>query len=271
MENLPEFSPRNPEETDLIILDRSNPMSVLGLLPTVAADSIEACVKEIPKIFEMDETELYAFMRSNQRTPTPTDNRLRLSFWIEYNRSLEKRNTNGNFSMKVENIYAGICSKEYFYKRYLLNAWKVSWLLIPPTDYSVKMEEALDFGIDQMRAVLSLDHEPFGRTDYKLITLKKEIVKMLELRVKGAVVQRVDSRNINIDATPKQARKLMETMTTEEIEERIKQIEKRDKRDMVEGFRDPGGGTPIHLEINKNTKDSIDAKFKSVDGEDSSE
>ena len=51
-------------------------------------------------------------------------------------------------------VIAGICTYEYFHRRYMKTPSKVAWLLCPPTGYVVKTNEALEFGLEQLQDIL---------------------------------------------------------------------------------------------------------------------
>lgn len=155
----------------------------------------------------MDEVEL-----RKEVEPTPTINRLRISFWREYDRAQQLK-----VQMKTVNIYAGICPRETF-ENYLEDASYVAWMCKPPVDYINAMEEALSYGIDRMREILEVsltqvesikigkdefeDREMFNPKAAELII---KTVALLDTRVKGAVIQKVEqkvtSENRNVNAT----------------------------------------------------------------------
>jgi hypothetical protein len=213
------------------IFDESNPRSMINLIPPIMAEKVRVAVGAKPGYFHMDERALakhLAKLSRNTRGPNVTDNRLRLKFWDEYDRAQHE-----NTKMNMTNVYAGVCSREYFSSCYLASPEKVCWLILPPASYVVKMEEALAFGIEQMRDIL--DEPNFfwdkGRkkVNVKLLELKAKIVHMLDNRVKGAVPQQIEQRSMNVNVSSKDVSQLAMMGTMEEIERRLQTLRAADR------------------------------------------
>jgi hypothetical protein len=202
------------------IWDRTNPRSVLNLVTPVIADSILQASRAKPELFLMDEQTLRKVLSCNDITPT--DSRLRMKFWNEY----ERAQSDGN-SMGVAYIISGVCTKPYFYDRYLRSPVKVAWMMCPPANYIVMAEEALSFGLSRMRDILEMDDtDAKGKPNVKLLELKVKITAMLDARVKGSVIQQ--SVQVQYDAGHIKQAIGLETM--EELDKRIKQLEGADRR-----------------------------------------
>lgn len=212
--------------------DTANPASVVNLLSPGASDKIKNCAIVKPDLFNIqDEHTLYQHLSKIKAKPTPTDNRLRLAFWLEYDRVC-----NG-FKDRIEmvNVYAGVCTHAYFENKYLKIPEKVAWLLTPPASYEVVLEEALQFGIEQLRETLSLPHlKDNGEIDVKMIELKAKIFAMLDMRKHGMYTQKIKQESLNINVTD--ATKLATQVggktldqTMQMLEDKIRELEKRDK------------------------------------------
>lgn len=204
------------------LLDKSDPRSLVRLLPPAVATALESAYEIDPALFGMDERVLLVNLRAKKQTPTITDNRLRLKFWNEYDRV----QASGLSDMNMTNVVSGICSRQFFYDHYLKAPEHVAWMLCIPASYEVVLEEGLQFGLEQMREILALPNEDGkGKQNIKLMELKAKITEMIHVRVKGAVVQ----KNLNINASPGQATKMAENLTMEEMERRMAEVEKRKK------------------------------------------
>lgn len=135
--------------------------------------------------------------------PSAEHNRLRLAFWREYERALQL-----NCSMEVVNIYKGIVSKENFEQIIKGQPRVVAWILKQPTNYANMMEEALSFSMHRVREILEMPiyklesrEVPLNNGGKKIMQkrvpnvpvakLILDTMKLLDLRVKGAVVQTV--------------------------------------------------------------------------------
>lgn len=185
-----------PNQDPRAILDESNPRSIINLCPK----NIRAAILRTPiEFIEMDEADLVprAFPKIQPGKaapkPTPIDCRIRTAFWIEYDRCQQHM-----LPMLMKNIYGGVCTQSYFQQHWLSSKYKTAWLLKPPTDYRIALEELLMYGVEEMREVMSLpltDNQ--GRVNTKLAEVKFKIWQAVEMRLKGAVIQRIRSENLN--------------------------------------------------------------------------
>lgn len=223
-----DLTPKTDEPRAVDLWDRTETRSVLNLVPhTLAAKFLEAA-RARPEMFGLDERDLFKALRSDNMVPSPTDNRIRLQFWFEYDRAQhELRN------MQPAAIYAGVCSKQYFYGTFLDRAEKVAWMMTPPVDYVTKINEALDFGLDRMRDILETDPKDIPeKSRIKFMELQAKIVAMLDQRAKGGFVQKVEQKNMNLHVatTDKQVAAAMTTSTMDELDKKIKELERRERR-----------------------------------------
>lgn len=225
-----EITPNLPLDTELQLFERDEAgRSVLDLIPTGVHTAVVTAAAKRRELFFMDESTLYKTLRSDNGTgPNPTDNRLRLKFWDEYDKAQAQTS-----KMNMGNVYLGVCSAPYFYQRFLMVPEKVAWMMCVPANYAVKMEEALAFGIEQMRDILAQPHVlPNGKVDSKLAELKAKIVAMMDIRVKGATVQKIEQKNMNLNVMTTDAdvaRRITEN-TMEGIEKKLKELELRDRK-----------------------------------------
>lgn len=150
--------------------------------------------------------------------PSAEHNRLRLSFWREYERALQTKE-----EMNPVNIYKGIVSRENFEEIIKGQPRVVAWILKQPTNYVNMMEEALAFSMHRVREILEMpiykmETKKVPRPDGTVKEMQKRVpnvpvaklildtMKLLDLRVKGAVVQTVrqhvktESTNRNLTA-----------------------------------------------------------------------
>lgn len=215
----------DPRPADL--WDRTEDRSVINLVPNAVAAAMIDASKSKPELFGLDERDLFAALKRMEKTPSPTDNRLRMAFWLEYDRSQMEMKP-----MNMTNVFAGVCTKQLFYGNYLHSAERVAWLLCPPVKYIVKIEEALDFGLDRMRDILSIPVQEPGRpVNVKLAELQAKIVAMLDQRSKGAVTQRIEQRNmnLNISTNDKKVAQAAVENSMVALEKRLKELERRER------------------------------------------
>jgi hypothetical protein len=211
---------------DLTLWDASNPDSVVSLVPPKLGERFRLAFEKRPDLFGLDEKALKKKLMAEESTPNLTECRLRIAFWMEYDRA----HSSGR-RIYLNLVYGGICLAETFHA-FMGFPEKVAWLLNPPATYAKKMEEALDYGLEQLREILDLPNtDSKGRLNPKLMELKAKIVEMMDRRVKGSVVQRVEQKNMNlhIGTTDKQVAHAMLGTSMEEVEKRIKELERRDR------------------------------------------
>jgi hypothetical protein len=175
---------------ELSIFDETEPRSMINIVPDLVSAAMKRLNATKRHLFIIDERALKKRLK-----PDAITSRLRLSFWDEYTRAQDMQKT-----MLVSNIVKGACSLDYFYKRILTDDRRLAWIVSPPKDYALAMRELLDLGIDEWRDILAMPNQDRkGRVDHRLIAQKIKIVQMLDLRVKGAIVQKLQVQNKNLN------------------------------------------------------------------------
>lgn len=206
--NLPEEISRCP------IKDVNNPRSVINITPS----SVSNAIRYIPEtVFAMGEKEL-----KEHAKPTEIEERLRISFWNEYDRAQHTMK-----AMNLSNVYGGVCSQTHFLKNIVSNSFKLAYILTPPTDYQLRIEEMLNFSLDQVRDILAQPHVfPDGAPNPKMADVKVKIFESLLERVKGAVAQRVESKNLNVNVEAGRSVQKADVITSpDEIDKKIRELE----------------------------------------------
>ncbi len=230
-----------PRAVDL--WNRTEERALINLVPGAVGRDLMKAAEARPEFFGQDDRTLYKLLRENGQQPNATDNRLRISFWMEYDRAQTERR-----QMDMSAVVSGVCSKQYFYERYLTAPAKAAWLVTPPSNYVVVAQEALTFGLEELRDILELSHVlPNGRVDTKLAELKAKIVAMLDQRVKGAVTQRIEQKNMNLNVTTTDAAVAHKVASEnmEDLEKRLKELERRERR----ALNLPESSEPIDIEV----------------------
>lgn len=197
-ENRPVGRPRkfSPGPLDQVggmsIFDENETRALINIVP----ESLKVVMLRIAKtrrhLYFEDERVL-----KKKLSPDALTCRIRLAFWDEYARAQDK-----NVMMTVGGIVRGACSPDYFYSYLLKDEKKVAYIICPPVDYMLAMRELLDLGLGEWRDILALPNQSKkGVIDYRLISQKVKIVQMLDLRVKGAIVQKFRNENLNLNVT----------------------------------------------------------------------
>ncbi len=136
--------------------------------------------------------------------------------------------------MIIENVYAGICTTEYFHQSLITSNEMIAWMLIPPQSYQALLNEGWDAGFDRMREILDLPlHDSMGKLSIATANLVHKVWMSLDQRKHGAVVQ----RNMNVNLTGSDAKEVaqaMEQSSMEALDYRLKEINKKIKREKAE-------------------------------------
>ncbi len=170
---------------ELVILDKTHPRSLVNLLPDPVVRALDGHLNNHLKkaLFFKTENELFSALRSGEKTPTATDNRIRIKFWIEYDRV---QSTNEP-RLVMTNIIGNTISRELFYGHYIVRAERLAWMLCPPIDYAARGEEALCFAINRLREILEV---PIKNRQGQIIPgaakVILDITKFLDERLYGA-------------------------------------------------------------------------------------
>lgn len=157
--------------------------------------------------------------------PSWVQDQLRLAFWDEFFITVDNKGRR----MRIEAIYSNVCSKETFYNQ-IEHPLVLAYIMRPPAGYMLKMRSLLELGLERFREVLKLPIiKEDGKADTRLIAEIVKIAALVESRVMGAVVQKVQidgvqkNLNVNVNATATAA--ASEPKSQVELETEITQIE----------------------------------------------
>lgn len=195
-----QIASRYDKPETIIIWNKSEPRAVINMVPPHMAERMAALYMQDETIFTLTEAALFQKLSQKRMRPTASDNRLRLNFWLAYDECIMTNRDHITLDM----ICGNMCSTEFFARNYLLTPEKLAWLLVPPVNYGMKLVEAVDSGLDQMRGILDLEHIDYetGKIDHKLLAIKVTIFKLLDDRTHGAAVQKIEKKqNIQISTS----------------------------------------------------------------------
>lgn len=216
MVDLEEEIPR----TEYVIDDLANPNNVLYLTekcPTLN-EAIKRTILESPDLMVQD----YEYHK--QQNQTVTTMRIRMSFWHEYETAVVR-----GANMRMSQIIGGVCTETYFRAKVLTDNKKMAFILCPPTDYVVQVKEALSAGMENLRKIVSakvVDDD--GYLMPKAADMVIKAVQMLDLRIKGAIVQRIDQRSVNLNMNQNsQNNQIPMPRTVEEIRAQLAEVKKQ--------------------------------------------
>src|SRR5574343_434525 len=149
---------RKQDSFNSLVKQLEEPRSFLNLLTPEA----QACILEMPEEYlNLDEEE---YCQKFKFSPTPTDEALRVNFWMEMDRVKATKNELVNMAV----VYHGVCSEQKFWniiegyrfdnsmKRGFVNWKPLGYLLTRPVQYEAMMLSLLNISTKKLRDVLSI-------------------------------------------------------------------------------------------------------------------
>lgn len=152
--------------------------------------------------------ELHAMIR-----PTKIQRAYKLAFWNHVNKSM----ANGT-KVILKDSCVGICTI-YWVSKMITNELFSAWLLREPLTDQTTMLALYDQSLENFEKIITMSlYDPkTGEVDPKRATLFLTAHKMLEDRVKGSVISRVESKNLTVRVDEK----------TDSREDRIEALKKK--------------------------------------------
>lgn len=150
---------------------------------------------------------------------------LRLMFWMEYDRAQRDYDR-----MSTRAIVTGVCAEETIYALVKKPEF-VAYMITPPAHYTVKLQEAVEYGFERLREILDLPlTDEKGKAIPKHADLILKTTLALDMRKNGAVAQKLQIENKTISMSLKGAvrdsQAAAEEMTIEKLNKQIMQLEK---------------------------------------------
>lgn len=218
-----------PGARQAALFDAEDPRALVNKVPRALREAMERTLADYGSLFDQDEQQFRRTLRENGRHLTATDNRIRINFWLEYDRSVAEQR-----ELNISTVVAGACARDYFYKSYVKDPYRVAWLLCPPASYQVIADEALTFGMEQLRDILGMDnYEKKNGLDVlnmNLLKLKVKIVEMLDLRKNGGAVNRNLNLNATVGSSAAHVTRAAEEFSMEALDKELAQLQERGNR-----------------------------------------
>jgi len=211
----------------LALLDTSNPNSIINKVPELMIEPIKVVCHKNGYDFICDPN----ILRSNGKIDS-LDDRVRLAFWDSYSQAtLRGKQMKFSQFVNVNSIYM-----EDFIKRYLNDpGHKLAYLLRSPQKYGAAMRSLLNRGVERLEEIMNLPivNEKTGKVDTALISQILKATQLIDLRVKGAIVQKmqIQQQNLNYDVNTSLAQnesitKELANMSMAELEMLEKKLQK---------------------------------------------
>ena len=204
------------DRREVSITDQNDPFSIINL---VDEDTKDAIASLDPELLEKDEIELKETYKPNLGAQ-----RFRIAFWEEYDRSVKDGD-----GINIKKALAGTMTRAVFKKKVLKNHGVLAFVLTPPQDYSVAMKEALDMGMNTLRRILGANVvDDNGNLNHKAAEVVLKAYALVDLRVKGAVIQKIQQQSLNMNVNKTQVSVTSEStempLTLEEIEKELLEL-----------------------------------------------
>lgn len=180
----PDFS-----KHELVLLDESDERSLVNIVPPKFREAIQNLANNFPEYLEETELDLQRIVK-----PTPLDDRLRVAFWHEYTAAQDLGR-----DIKLANVFSNYCSDFYFYSKFITRPEKVAWIICRPANYMQSLEASLNNGKNRLDELMRMElFHPNGMLKVEETKLFLKAYKMLDDRVKGSVIQRIEKKTQHI-------------------------------------------------------------------------
>lgn len=165
------------------LLAPANPHSLLNLLDNSPKFSRNLVLAQNSKYADCTDEQFRAHFGHDKQFKNMR--LLRLSFWNEHEQACRQ-----NRKMNLTNVFSGICSAITF-NRYINEMLYVAYMTTRPVKLSLVQQDLIYLAYQQMEDILSMNHiDSRGNPDTKLIREKLNILKNLEDRHSGGVIER---------------------------------------------------------------------------------
>lgn len=215
------------EDLQFAITNPDNPSSLVSKAPP----RIKSIVLRVAGLIASN-NQKQEFTLNQQTQPTERDMRLRLNFWDEYNYA-----TACNLPMRMSAILQTTMPLEDWIGFYESNDKKMAYIFTAPKSYANAMRGILQKGLDRLEEIMSL---PFydaetGKVNTSVVAQVLKTFQLVDLRVKGAIVQKlqVDQRTVNVDVSQERMEQMqlqqLQSLSLDELEsldQKITRIEK---------------------------------------------
>lgn len=212
-ESLPEVKVTH----DIVLTNQDDERALINLVPEKVKEAILKVASEFPHYLEANERNLHKMLE-----PSDTDDKIRLSFWAEYNRAQDS-----NTSMRMVNVYGKIMSNECFFKL-TNNPQRVAWMINPPEDYMISLEASLNHGKENLNKLLKMElFDNSGNLKKNEASIFIKAFELTQNRVKGAVIQKMEQKTASLHVHKKEA-------SDEEIKERLESLRLQQEEAAIE-------------------------------------
>lgn len=183
------------KQVEKVIFDTGNPNSLINRVWPQLVPYVRAVADVYPQYFLSNENRVKAFCKPDER-----DHRVRLKFWDEYYQS-----TQLDRKMDYMGIMHGAMAVDTWDHVYLPDRKKLLWVFTQPATYTSSMRHLLEKGMERLHEIMDMPLmvKRNGRLepDIRMISQVLKAFQLVDLRVKGSVVQRmqIEQRSVNLN------------------------------------------------------------------------
>lgn len=185
--------PKTPTLNSLMV-QLEDPRSLMSFLP----QDIQSHILKIPdEYINLDEQELLVKLKHwHGYIPTLSHEVIRNNFWAEYDRV---QFSNIENMMNLGNVYNGVLTRAGFYKA-MENTSSAAYIITRSVEYKMTMEGLQNSVNRRFHDFLNIPLKlPSGLyNDPKLLELVLKTAAMIDLRNKGAYLQRSETKNLTM-------------------------------------------------------------------------
>lgn len=194
-------------------MDQTNPRGYLNIITGRMKTSADLIPQDI---WEMDLDELEKVIAKTLKK----DKRLRASFWSEYHAAVDE-----NRRVIVDRFLSGVMNREFFYNHVLPDRYRLAYILTPLKSYTDSLRSMLQKLAEEVEQIIELPLvNSDGEMDYKAAELKFKMMQMIDKRLHGDYVQRVEQKNLHMQL-PSPAKDVIDIdQKLMELEQKAKQI-----------------------------------------------
>lgn len=206
------------------MIDTTNEDELEYVLSLVPQGMREKLLRTPRHLISMDIEELRTHFYNGKISTT--DHQLRNSFWKEFHNP-----DRGNGPIIMAKVVKGICSYGHFGSFFIGDPVRCAFLLKPISSDEKAFDEIGTLAVEKLRELVSLPYmDKEGHVNAKTAAVVLRAVEMALNRSKGAVVEVVHQKNMNVNLN-KNMDNAIEIIpeTVEEIEAEIRRLEQKER------------------------------------------
>lgn len=161
---------RKNRREEIVFFDPQNPRAITNMVPDMLAKRIkELWQSDDAYLLGMTEQRLRGELVRRGKCPSATDSRIRLQFWLDYDR-LQNEDDPTKKELNMAYVIGFAMAKEAFYIHYITDNCALAWILCPPNEYIQALEEVLRESMERVRESLSVDiHKNNGEANGRVL------------------------------------------------------------------------------------------------------